>query len=601
MKQSFLSIAALLLLAASASAQVLVEAESFSDPGGWVVDTQFMDIMGSPYLLAHGMGRPCAGAKATVALPVPGRYRVWVRTKDWVPEPEWSPGRFKVVINGTALAEEFGTKGDGAWIWQDGGTVEIAGRQAAIELQDLTGFDGRVDAIFLTADAAAVPPAKPGPDMARWRRTLLGLPETPPLAGDFDVVVVGGGISGCSAAIAAARLGCKVALVQDRPVLGGNNSTEIRVHAGGWGMPGTLVTPEILGDYAHKVSDPAWWNPATSGVEATERKRQQVVDAEKNIRLFLGWRVYAAEKQGDRIAAVAAREVRTGREQRFTAPVFIDCTGDGWLGFYAGADFRHGQEAQSEHNEPLAPEKAIRMTLGTSILWYSASAGKPVEFPDVPWAAAVSKGLAATSGDWKWEYGHYRDTIAEAEEIRDHLFRAAYGAFAAAKRANPAKTAELELRRMNFIAGKRESRRLMGDFIVTQADCWDTREKPDRVAGGGNPFDMHVPTKEHDFIIRVDPRVSLKDRRPFDIPFRCLYSRNVSNLFMAGRCASATRIAHSAMRLQNTGGQQGVAVGAAAFLCKKHATTPRGLYEKHLAELQDIVNNRGAYAGALKK
>jgi hypothetical protein len=241
------------------------------------------------------------------------------------------------------------------------------------------------------------------------------------------------------------------------------------------------------------------------------------------------------------------------------------------------------------------------MTLGTTLLWYAAAGNKPAAFPDVPWAAAVSKGLAAMHGDWTWEYGHFRDTIWEAEEIRDYLFRAIYGAFAAARMKDPAKGAAMELQRVNYIAGKRESRRLLGDYIMTQADCWDDTHKSDKVAGGGNPFDLHVPTREHDFIIRVDPRVSLKDRRTFDVPLRCLYSRNVANLLMAGRCVSATRIAHSAMRLQNTGGQTGVAVGAAAFLCKKHATTPRGVYEKHIAELQDIVNARGAYAAALKR
>ena len=292
--------------------------------------------------------------------------------------------------------------------------------------------------------------------------------------------------------------------------------------------------------------------------------------------------------------------IRTAKELRFATPVFIDCTGDGWVGYYAGAEFRHGQEARGEHNEPLAPEKAIKMTLGSTLMWCSTMGPPDATFPDVPWATAVSKDLAAANGDWKWEHGHYRDTIWDAEEIRDHLLRAIFGAFSTGRQKGAAVNKRLELYRVNYIAGKRESRRLLGDYILTQADCWDTREKPDKVALGNNPFDLHVPSEKYDFIIGVDPRVSLKDRRSFDIPLRCLYSRNVPNLLMAGRCISATRVAHSAIRLQNTGGQTGVAVGAAAFLCKKYGVRPRQLYEKHLAELQDIVFARGEYQEALQ-
>lgn len=586
--------------AAEEARQVLMEAESFRETGGWVVDQQFMDVMGSPYLLAHGLGKPCANAKTTVSFPSPGKYRLWVRAKDWVPEPAWAPGQFQVIIDGKPVAETFGAKGDGAWIWQDGGTIDVASKEVAVELRDLTGFDGRCDALYFTTDLNARPPEKAGEEMTRWRETLLGLNQPPASAGAFDVVVVGGGLAGCSAAIAAARLGCKVALAQDRPVLGGNNSPEIRVHLGPWGIPGTLIAPEISGDYANKPSDPKWWDPVNGPVEAAAKQRQQTVDAEKNIKQFLGWRVFRAQKKGDAIVSVDARNIYTNKELRFTAPVFIDCTGDGWIGYYAGADFRYGQEGRDEHNEPLAPEKAVKMTLGASLFWCSADGGQPSSFPDVPWATSVSRTLAATSGDWKWEYGHYRDMIGEAEEIRDYLFRAIYGAFATAKKNNPAKNANLELRNVNYILGKRESRRLMGDYIMTQADSWENLTKPDKVVQGGNPFDLHVPTKNYDFQIQVDPRVSLNDRKLFDVPFRCLYSRNVSNLMMAGRCVSATRIAHAAMRIQNTGAQDGVAVGAAAFLCRKYSATPRGIYQSHIKELQDIVFAQGDYAASLK-
>ncbi|MBC8872743.1 MAG: hypothetical protein H8E44_25200 [Planctomycetes bacterium] len=144
---------------------LLVEVESFPERGGWVVDQQFIDVMGSSYLLAHGLGKPCSNAKATVEFPADGNYRVWVRTKDWVAEPEWAPGQFRVLINDEPLDETFGTKGDGKWIWQDGGTVEIGGQKVSIELDDLTGFDGRCDAILFTTDPNAKPPQQAGEAM----------------------------------------------------------------------------------------------------------------------------------------------------------------------------------------------------------------------------------------------------------------------------------------------------------------------------------------------------------------------------------------------------------------------------------------------------
>jgi len=566
---------------------LLVEVESFPELGGWVVDQQFIDVMGSSYLLAHGLGKPCANAKATVAFPAEGSYRAWVRTKDWVAEPEWAPGEFRVLINGKPLEDTFGTKGDGRWIWQDGGTVEIRGQQVSIELQDLSGFDGRCDAIYFTADPNVKPQQQAGDAMRRWREDLLGLQQPPKSAGKFEVVVVGGGLAGCSAAIMASRQGCKVALVQNRPVFGGNNSSEIGVHTGQWGIAGRLVMPEIAGNYGHDVKDPKFW----LAVKEAEDRRQAVIDTEDNITQFRGWHVFRAEKEGDQIKSVDAFNISSNRQLRFNAPVFIDCTGDGWVGYYAGADFRYGQESRDQHNESLAPPEASEMTLGSSLLWYAQPTDKPVDFPDVPWATAISKGHNARHGGWKFEYGHFRDTLWEAEEIRDYMIRAALGSFVTERRRDP--TTNLALRRMNYIIGKRESRRLMGDYIMTQADCWDDTVKHDKVAQGGNPFDLHVPTKEHDFVVEINHQVSLKDRKLYDIPLRCLYSRNVSNLLMAGRCISATRIAHSSMRIQNTGGQNGVAVGAAAYLCVKHGVTPREVGKRHLKELQSIVFAEG--------
>ncbi|MBM4017440.1 MAG: FAD-dependent oxidoreductase [Planctomycetes bacterium] len=568
---------------AARAAEVLVEAESFAELGGWLVDAQFMDIMGSPYLLAHGLGKPVAPARTQVEFPDAGAYRLWVRTKDWVPPHH--PGTFKVVIDGVP-AGVFGNHGKG-WLWQDGGTVQIKGKKATIELVDLTGFDGRCDALFFTTDARAAPPAQPNEQMASWRRKLLGLPETPPSAGQFDLVVVGGGIAGTAAAVTAARLGCTVALVHDRPMLGGNASQEIRVHTGG---AGGKVVDEVNANYnAAAAADP---HPTVK----FDERREKVVAAEKNIQEFLNWHVFRVQAQNKRIAGVDAQHTITGQQKRFAATVFLDSTGDGSVAAWAGAEFRMGREGRDEFGEKTAPEKPDKMTLGTSITWGTRETDRETAFPAVPWAKEVSKDLAASSGDWTWEYGHYLDTIQDAEEIRDHLLRAVYGSWSTAKNEkDTAKFARSELAWVAHVGGKRESRRIIGDYILTENDIVQTRQFPDGVATGTWSIDLHYP-KGYDFRTYAQ----FGKVKPYPIPFRCLYSKDIENLMLAGRNISETHVALGSTRVMNTGGQMGVAVGAAAYLCKKHATTPRGVYQKHLPELLAIVKGEGEYQETLK-
>ena len=171
---------------------LLIEAEDFEDYGGWVLDSQFETQMGSPYLLAHGLGRPVADATTLIEVDVAGEYEVWVRAKDWVPAHH--PGRFQLAIDGIALDTEFGANGED-WSWQSGGRLPLAQGRHALALRDLTGFEGRCDAVYLGLDGDA--PPRDMDDAARaWRRALRGLPEHPLDAGDFDVVVVGGGMAG---------------------------------------------------------------------------------------------------------------------------------------------------------------------------------------------------------------------------------------------------------------------------------------------------------------------------------------------------------------------------------------------------------------------
>lgn len=573
---------------AAGAAEVLVEAESFAERGGWVVDQQFMDIMGSPYLLAHGMGRPVAPARTHVEFPEPGAYRLWVRTKDWIPEHH--PGTFKVVIDGVPAAAVFGMKGKG-WIWQDGGTIEVRGRKAWVELADLTGFEGRCDALYFTTDTNAKPPNEPGEAMDAWRRRLLRLPAVPPSAGQFDAVVVGGGIAGTSAAIAAARMGCKVALVQDRPVLGGNASSEIRVHTGG------QVGPNIVGEINAPYNKGAGVTPHPT--LRLDQRRHAVVEAEKNITLFLNVHAFRVRTEGGRITSVDGKHIVTGVELRFEAPVFIDCTGDGSIGYWAGAEYRMGREGRRSHDESIAPDTSDKMTLGASLMWGSVAGAEESTFPKVPWGVEVAKDMEAVQGNWTWEYGHYLHTIRDAEEIRDTMFRAIYGAFSNAKNGKDrAKHAKRQLSHVPYVGGKRESRRLIGDYILTQGDLQATRQFPDGVATGSWSIDLHYPKDFKKYPFRT--YAQFNKVKPYPIPFRCLYSKDVENLMMAGRDVSVTHVALGSTRVMNTCGQMGVAVGAAAGLCKKHGATPRGVYKEHLEELLDILAGRGDYEGALR-
>jgi len=511
-----------------------------------------------------GSKKPGFCSNGAIAPPETGVYRLWVRTKDWVPSHH--PGRFQVIVDGTLNPRTFGTIGED-WTWQDGGEVQIGHTNVTVELKDLTGFDGRCDALYFSTDTNRIPPSQPDSHMAAWRRRLLGHPDTPPSAGDFDVAVVGGGVAGCSAALTAARLGLDVALLQDRSVLGGNASTEIGIHPAGLDRS---VVDEVAGP-----------------------QRQQVINAEKRIGLYLSWQAFRVQKEGTLIASVDAKHTSTGQEQRFRAPVFVDCTGDGWIGYWAKADWRMGREANSEFNESMAPNEPDTMTHGSTLFFKVELSDHPTSFPDVPWAVEVSKDHVDLRSDHSWEYGHWRDMIQDAEPIRDHLLRAIYGTFATVRQRFPKAARNAMLTRVNYIAARGESRRLMGDYILTENDIKSKRDFRDGVARGGLVFCLHHPTEKHDF--RSEFKLTAVE--PYQIPFRCLYSRNVGNLMMAGRNVSATHVAYSSIKLMKTGGQMGVAVGAAALLCKKYGATPRGVYQKHIDELKEMVADRD---GALK-
>ncbi len=284
------------------------EAEQFAEKGGWKVDTQFIESMGSPYLNAHGLGDAVSDATTTAEIPEDGEYRVWVRTIDWSERlgRAEGAGRFSLQINGKPVGGELG-KGKPEWDWQNAGIAKLKAGKATFALKDLSGFNARVDAILLSNDQKITPPTKLSiEDRTQWDvpGSLTGVEELK----DFDLVVVGGGYGGMGSALSAARLGAKVALIQNRKVLGGNGSSEIRVWAKGNFPPNEYPFASII----KEVTDGAKASPGTYE-EFEDAKKERILRAEKNITLLLGHHGYGVKMDGDRIAQVITHEGRLSR------------------------------------------------------------------------------------------------------------------------------------------------------------------------------------------------------------------------------------------------------------------------------------------------
>jgi hypothetical protein len=571
---------------------VLIEAESFDSLGGWVVDQQAIDQMGSAYVLAHGLGKPVGDASTVVEFASTGRYHVWIRTRDWVGpwRVKGAPGKFQLLVEGRPLVTQFGTEG-AEWHWQGGGVVDIAKTRVAVALDDLTGFEGRCDAIVFTTDSSFVPPNEVEA-LSEFRKRMLNLPDHPVDAGRYDLVVVGGGIAGTCTAVSAARLGLEVALLQNRPVLGGNNSSEVRVH-----LNGEINLPPYpaLGDVVREL-DGGFRGNARPANHYDDDRKLRVVEGEKNVHLFLDTHAYKVEMKGDEVAAVIARNTRTSRELRFGAPLFVDCTGDGTIGYLAGGDYRMGRESRTETGETLAPEEADKMTMGMSVQWYSGEAEEATEFPDCSWGVQFNQQSCQPvfRGDWNWEAGMNRNQITEAEYIRDYSLRVIYGNWAFMKNHSEqkAKYANLQLDWVAYVGGKRESRRLMGDLILCQQDIQQDTIFDDAFVTATWTIDLHYPNPQNTKHFPGEEFRSIAEfgkKNPYPIPYRCFYSRNVPNLFMAGRNISVTHVALGTVRVMRTCGMMGEVVGMAASLCKKHDATPREVYEKHLDELKGLA------------
>ena len=596
---------------------VMALATKFNDKGDWTVEQQFVLQMGSSYLMAHGLGTPLAkDAKTEINIPEDGDYRLWVRTKNWT--AFWSegktPGIFQVLVDGKADSSEFGigktplavkagidfpddidtsreARAERAqWYWQKGETYHLTKGSHSIALHDLMGLDGRCDAIILTSTDEV--PGDSLEDYRALREALLG-PGKPEDKGNYDLVVIGAGMSGLCAAIAAARLGLKVALVQDRYILGGNNSSEVRV-----GLGGQINMPPYpsLGYILNEIGPDRIGN-ARGAHHYQDWKKWDVIAAEPNISLFAGYTVVNAEMKDGKIVAVTAVEATNQNLIRISGNLFSDCTGDANLAVMAGAATMMGREARSEFGETLAPEKADDFTMGVSIEWYCEDWNTPCSFPDsVDWGLKLDEDTVEPvhRANWYWEVGMRDDQIADAEKIRDYGMYVAYSTFSYCKN-RLAKKEDWECTHLTWVShvsGKRESRRIVGDLILREQDLTRPIPYEDGTCTTTWRIDQHYPMEKNSADYPGEEWMSYGKLMPIDpyaIPYRCLYSRDVPNLFMAGRDISVTHVALGSVRVMRTCAMMGEVVGMAAAVCCRRGSMPRDVYTTWFQDLVALM------------
>ncbi|HIW32195.1 MAG TPA: FAD-dependent oxidoreductase [Candidatus Paenibacillus intestinavium] len=419
-----------------------------------------------------------------------------------------------------------------------------------------------------------------------------------------DVTVIGGGLAGVCAAIAAARLGKKVALVNNRPVLGGNSSSEVRVWVCGATKHGvnryareTGIMGELFveNQYRNPEGNPYIWDIVIL----------EAVRAEANIQLFLNTDVHQVHASGDEenreISSVIGWMMNSERELTFQSPVYLDCTGDGLVGFLAGAKYRLGREAKHEFNESWAPEVADDVTLGSTILFYTKDVGKPVQYI----APSFAKNIEETSipirrvirsGDsgchyWWIEWGGEHDTVYDNELIRDELWSVIYGIWDYIKNSGKFDAETMTLEWVGSIPGKREYRRFVGEYVLSQNDILAQEKFEDRIGFGGWSIDLHPPQGMY---AEESGSKHISADGIYHIPYRSLYSSNVSNLLFAGRNVSASHVAFGTTRVMATCAVMGEAAGTAAALCVQESVTPSQLHSSHLSRLQQTLLRQDA-------
>ncbi|QLD12003.1 FAD-dependent oxidoreductase [Microbacterium oleivorans] len=421
---------------------------------------------------------------------------------------------------------------------------------------------------------------------------------------ESDITVVGGGLAGVCAAISAARLGKRVALVGNRPVLGGNSSSEVRVWVVGATSHGIQRFARESGVIGELYVENQYRNPEGNPI-IWDEVVLDAVRAEPNIRLFLNTDVREIdldEVGGERvITAVHGWTMGSEIATTFRSPYVLDCTGDGLIGYLAGADFRIGREARDEFGEAWAPEVADEELLGSTILFYTKDLGRPVDFVAPDSAKDITTTPIPTSrilrsGDsgahyWWIEWGGHLDTVHDNEAIRDELRSVIFGIWDYIKNSGRFDAETLDLEWVGTMPGKREYRRFLGDHVLTQNEILDQVDHEDAVAFGGWSIDLHPVEGMYATEAGAHQRYS---DGIYGIPFRSYYSRNVANMLMAGRDISASHVAFGSTRVMATCGAGGEAAGTGAALALDLGVRPRRIATAHAHELRQLLLRQDA-------
>ena len=411
-----------------------------------------------------------------------------------------------------------------------------------------------------------------------------------------DVCVIGGGIGGMFTAISAARHGAKVALMHDRPVLGGNASSEIRMWISGAGtrvrdLQETGIMEELQLENMYRNPKRNWsiWDALL----------YEKVRFEPNIDLILNCTCNDAKTENGVIKSVKGFQLTTYIWHEVEAKIFVDSSGDSILAPLTGAEYKVGREAKSEHGEEFGLDFADNHTMGMSILLQCRETDHLVEFTPPSWAYDFPDddsmnnkphNIYAINTNFYWiELGGMQNSIDDTEEIRDELLKIAFGVWDHMKNHGDHGAECWELEWVGFLPGKRESRRYVGDYVLTQHDVENCPRFEDTVAYGGWQIDNHLPGGFH-----MDAKGGghLQKKRlsePYCIPMRSLYSKNIENLMFAGRNISASHVAFSSTRVMGTIGLIGQAVGTAAAVAVKHGLSPRYAYETKITEIQKAL------------
>lgn len=442
----------------------------------------------------------------------------------------------------------------------------------------------------------------------------------------FDVVVIGGGFSGVCAAIAAAREGVQVALIQNRSVFGGTGSSEIRMHIVGANCHSSKPNLRETGILEEILLENKRRNPYAN-FPIFDMIVWEKVKLEENITPFLNTNIEDVVMEGGRITAVVGHQNTTETQYTIQGKIFIDATGHGTVGVLAGAASRVGTESKYEFGEATAPEEANQNKMGNTIMFAAADRGEPVRFIKPAWANTYTEedlkyrphvdlvcaqadggGLAEVdasknqlpefsnvdAGYWWIELGgDSEDIIQEGEQIRDELLKVLYGVWDHIKNGGDHGAETLDLEWAGMVPGYRESRRLEGDYILNENDVRANRIFDDAVAYGGWPMDVHVPGGAKD-LTSVGSKVYNFEGH-YSIPYRCYYSRNVDNLMMAGRDISASKMAFSSCRVMGTCSVGGQAAGTAAAIAVKRGCSPRAVGQRHIEELQQTLMKNDCY------